>query len=68
MAVADGGSMLSVVASGISDGSSAWCKVGTVMVAADSVSGGVVQCVSCHIHHRSSRLRVESLAESVSLF
>ena len=39
--------MLSVVVSGIADGSEAWCNVGgNVIVAAESVNGGIVQCVS----------------------
>merc|ERR1711908_268424 len=39
--------MLSVVSSGVTDGSEAWCRInGQVVVAAAAVNGGVVQCVS----------------------
>ena len=39
--------MLSVVVSGMSDGIKAWCRVGgNVVVEADVVNGGIVECVS----------------------
>ena len=47
MTVVEGGSVVSMVVSGVEDGSKAWCKVGgRVVVAAGSVNSGIVQCVS----------------------
>ena len=47
VAMVNGGSALSLVVAGAADGSAAWCmEEGRVVVAAESVSGGVVQCVS----------------------
>jgi len=46
-AVKDGGSVLSVVASGIADGSQAYCRfAGKTVVSAVSVNGGIVECIS----------------------
>ena len=41
-----GGTALSVVAIGLSDGAQAWCKQGRVVVASTKSSAGVVECVS----------------------
>jgi hypothetical protein len=47
VALTDGGSVLSVVASGVYDGSRAFCKFGgSVVVVSESVNGGIVECVA----------------------